>query len=149
MKRSLGWLIWIVTTVTPVVAADAPSLTFHVQLVRGTDDASPPTKESKAIGPKLAAEFHGVFKFKRFWQVQYREVRLAPGKKIKVRMSPEREVEIELTPPGQRAVTAYSHGKAVTRSLDRVDAPMTLIGGERDGQSVWFIAVRRDKPTTD
>jgi hypothetical protein len=148
MKRLLCSLLGVWAAAT-VAAAATTNLTFHVQLIRGTESDSPPSKDSKGIGPKLAANFRRVFTWKQFWEVDYQEVHLAPGKKTKLRLSPEREVEIDLNKPGQRIVTAFSKGKLVTRAIDPLDAPMTLIGSERDAHSVWFIAVRRDKPSTD
>ncbi len=149
MKPILFSLLWVLAAATVAAAAETTNLTFHVQLVRGTDKAAPPMQKTKAIGPKLTAQFKPIFKVEHFWEVEYREVRLAPGRKTRLRLSPEREVEIDLAQPGKRAVTAYSDGKPITRTLDPLDAPMTLIGGERDAQSVWFIAVRRDKPSTE
>jgi hypothetical protein len=149
MKRLLCSLLGVLAAATLAATAEPTNLTFHVQLVRGSEEASPPTKDSKAIGPKLAAEFRPVFKWKHFWEVQYHEVHLAPGRKTKLRLSPQREVEIDLARPHQRAVTGYSNGKAIARTVDPLDAPMTLIGGERDAHSVWFIVVRRDKPSVE
>jgi hypothetical protein len=34
----------------------------------------------------------------------------------------------------------------VDRTINAAGEAMTIIGGNRDGKSVWFIVVRRDKP---
>jgi hypothetical protein len=147
MKRMLWSLGCSLALATAVAAAADPPLTFYLQLVHGGDDATPPTRESKAVGPKLAAQFRPVFAWKHYWVVERREVKLAPGKSTKVRLSPHREVEIDLRQAGHRGVTVYSEGRAVSRTVDPLAAPMTLIGGERDARHAWFVVVRRDQPT--
>lgn len=146
MKPLLFSIIWVMASVSVISAAEKTNLTFHVQLVRGSDQATPPTKESKPIGRKLAAQFRPIFAWKYFWEVKYEEVPLAPGQKTRLRLNPQREVGIDLSTPGKRAVTAHTDGKVVGRCVDHLDAPMTIIGGDRDAKSAWFIVVRRDKP---
>jgi hypothetical protein len=149
MKTTLFSAVCALAMVSAADAAHNTNLVFHVQLVRGSDQATPPTKESKPIGRKLAAQFRPIFAWKHFWEVKYAEVPLALGQKTRVRLNAQREVEIDLGTPGKRAVTTHSDGKALSRSVEHVDAPMTIIGGDRDAKSAWFIVVRRDKPSID
>jgi len=149
MKLMLYSIMCALVMVNPVAAAEKTNLVFHVQLVRGSDQATPPTKESKPISRKLAAQFRSVFAWKHFWEMKYEEVPVAPGQKVRMRLNTQREVEIDLGTPGKRAVTAHSDGKVVSRTVEHVDAPMTIIGGDRDAMSAWFIVVRRDKPAID
>jgi hypothetical protein len=148
MKKMLVLMaaIWAVATVGVV---DTTKVTFYVQLVRGTDDSTAPSQESRPIGPKLAGHLRHIFKWAHFWEVEYRELQLEPGKKTKLRLNAQREVEIELVRPDKRVVAAYSEGKLVSRSVEPLNAPMTIIGGDRDAKSSWFIVVRRDKPAVE
>ncbi|MEI7728471.1 MAG: hypothetical protein WCO56_02820 [Verrucomicrobiota bacterium] len=122
---------------------------FYVQLVRGTSESQPPAKDSKVIGPKLAAQFRVFAGWKHYWEIARQETRIVPGQKCRIKLNPEREVEIDLSAQGKRTITAYFKGQSLGRSTDQLDAPMTVIGGERDPRTTWFIAVRRDKPTTE
>jgi hypothetical protein len=66
---------------------------------------------------------------------------------MRVCLSKEREVEIDLSNRKCRKVTAFENGKVVQRISRPLGEGMTLIGGERDQESAWFIVVRRDKPS--
>src|SRR5512146_2657993 len=93
-----------------VVAADA-SHTFYLQLDRGSDTEKPPQPGCHHAGPRLAATFQTVFKWKSYWEISLRETKLEPGHKTRVRLSPEREVEIDLGRPQERKITAFRNGR--------------------------------------
>jgi hypothetical protein len=61
-------------------------------------------------------------------------------------LSNGREVEIDLSRRGKRTVTAFQSGRLLDRTIMPAGDAMTLIGGDRDQKSAWFIVVRRDKP---
>jgi hypothetical protein len=64
----------------------------------------------------------------------------------RARLGNGREVEIDLTHPGKRRVSTYHNGRLIDRTVEPLGESMTLIGGDRDPTSHWFIVVRRDKP---
>jgi hypothetical protein len=43
-------------------------------------------------------------------------------------------------------VAAFQNGQLVDRTISPTGDMMTIIGGNRDGNSAWLIVVRRDKP---
>ena len=129
----------------PARAEEGPT-TFYVQLIWGTDGEHPPEPGSKRAGPKVSDVFRPVFKWKNYWEICRKQVPVALGHKARVRLSHEREVEIDLTNPKLRKVTAFHKSEFVDRTIKSAGEGMTLIGGDRDRQSVWFIVVRRDKP---
>jgi hypothetical protein len=115
--------------------------------VRGTDDAQAPEKGAKPIGPKLSKALSSVFRWKHYWEIQRQEVSAQPGQKTRVQLASRRAAEIDLTLPGKRKVTTFQGDKPQTSVTQPVSEAWTLIGGDRDPKSVWFIVVRRDKPT--
>ena len=126
-------------------AGEAPT-TFYVQLIRGTDTAQPPLPGCKPVGPRLAQTLSPVFRWKGYWEISREHVALLPGQKSRVRLGYGREAEIDLSQPAQRRVSAFHKGQLVDRTISPVGDALTIIGGSRDAQSVWFIVVRRDKP---
>lgn len=126
--------------------APAEKVTYCVQLIRGSNHDAPPVPGAKPADPKLTKIFRHVFNWKNYWEINRQRLELARGQKTKVRLSKEREVEIDLTDLAKRKVTAFEAGKPVTRSTWPVSNAMTIIGGDRDPNSVWFIVVRRDNP---
>jgi hypothetical protein len=125
-------------------ARGADPVTYYVQLIRGTDQDQSPNPNSKRIQPHLSGTFHSVFKWKSYWEISSRHVELQAGRATRVRLNPEREVEIDLTDPSRRAVTAILNGKKVQRIVSPRSEERTLIGGDRDGNSAWFIVVSRN-----
>ena len=149
LHRLLCSFIPFLVAVGVAVAAESADLVFQVHLIRGTGGELPSPQKGKLVAPKLDAQFRRIFAWKAFWEMHHQQIRLAPGKKARIRLSPQREVEIDLGESGKRAVAAISDGKVISRIRDRIDAPMTLIGGDRDPKSSWFIVVRADKPSGD
>ncbi|MBI4661482.1 MAG: hypothetical protein HY735_21890 [Verrucomicrobia bacterium] len=128
------------------LAAEKPSPTHYVQLVRGTDNEKPPETGAKAVGPKLTKRLQPVFRWKNYWEVNRVEVSLEPGKKSKVRLSKQHEVEIDLSTAGKRTVRFYQDGKLVSTSTHPSGETLTIQGENSSPDSAWFIVVRRDKP---
>ena len=126
--------------------AGEPASTYYIQLVRGTDSTQPPQPGCHQAGPKLAATFRPVFKWKNYWEVSCRHVTLKPGQKCRCRLSSDREVEIDLGQPKERRITTYEMGKVLDRTIAPAGDHMTIIGGNREAKSAWFVVVRRDKP---
>ena len=74
------------------------------------------------------------------------QVVLVPGRATRVLLDNGREAEIDLRNPKERRVAAFQNGQLVDRTISPPGEVMTIIGGNRDGKSVWFIIVRQDKP---
>jgi hypothetical protein len=87
-----------------------------------------------------------VLKWKNYWEICQRKAEVIPDRATMVWLSNGREVEIDLRRRGKRTVTAFQNGRLVDRTIVPVREAMTLIGGDRDQKSAWFILVRRDKP---
>ena len=146
MRCSVIILAMLVSALTSEAKAGEGAITFYVQLVRGTETTQPPVPGCKPVGPKLAGTFRPVFKWKSYWEMNRQQVALGPGQTTRVRLGNGREAEIDLRNPKQRKVAAFQNGQLVDRTISPPGETMTIIGGNRDGKSVWFIVVRRDKP---
>jgi hypothetical protein len=148
-KQWLGMALAALCGFGAMGADEAEKVTFYVQLIRGSDAEERPTPECKPVGPKLSAKLRPVFHWKHYWEINRQQVALAHGGKARVRLSKERDVEIDLGDPAKRKVTAFKDGKPVARATRSAGDAMTVIGGERDGDTntAWFIIVRRDKPS--
>ena len=127
-------------------SAGQDATTFYVQLVRGTEKNEPPVPGCKQVGPRLAGTFCPVLKWKCYWELNRQQVAVVHGRKTRVRLGSGREAEIDLGNPQERRVTAFQDGKLVDRTISPAGEAMTIIGGNRDRKSMWFIVVRRDKP---
>ena len=145
MKLILRSVVLIIA-LTEIGRAGSPAITYSVQLIRGTDEDRPPAVSCQAIGPRLIAAFRPVLKWKSYWEICAKTVSVEPGHIGRVRLDNGREVEIDLTLPRKRKVTAFQKGRILDRTTAPIEDSMTIIGGDRDAESVWFIVVRPDKP---
>jgi len=121
------------------------SNTFYVQLVRGNNEEAPPQPGSRPVGMKVARHLKPL-NWRNYWELNRRQVAVCSGNATRVCLSNGREVEIDLTDHGHRRVTAFENGKVIQRISRPSGEGMTVIGGERDQESAWFIVVRRDRP---
>jgi hypothetical protein len=117
---------------------------YAIELIRGTDTDKQPEPGDREVGPELAATFRSVFKWKDYWQVTSCRATAVRGKVTRLRLNHERAVEIDLTCPGKRRIAALWKGAVVGRAICPVGEGLTLIGGDRDQNSAWFIVVRRE-----
>ena len=119
---------------------------YYIQLVRATDSNQPPQSSSRPVRAKLATTFQGALRWKHYWEICRREVNVSLGGTVNLLLPNQRAVEIDLTRPGKRATVAFQNGKPVDGTVVPMGEAFTLIGGNRDDSTAWFIVVRRDKP---
>jgi hypothetical protein len=137
---AIVWLFGISSS-----AEEKPS-TYYVQLIRGSEQEQAPEPGSRRVGPKLAGRFECMFHCHSYWEICQEKVEVLPGRVAHVRLRNDREVQIDLTQPGKRRVSAFRKGRLMDRTVEPAGDDMTLIGGDRDQNSHWFVVVRRDKP---
>jgi hypothetical protein len=125
---------------------ESQKLSYYVQLIHGGNREKPPLTDAKPIDAKLSKKLRPIYIWKSYWEMNRQKVELARGQKVMVRLSQEREVEISLMHPGKRTVAVYERGKPFSRTIQPIGEEMTIIGGEHDSTTVWFVIVRRDKP---
>jgi hypothetical protein len=146
MRRAILSVLFLGFILNGTPPAEHQSNTFYVQLVRGNNDDAPPQPGSRPVGIKVARHLRAALNWSNYWELNRRQVAVCSGRATRVCLSKEREVEIDLTSWNRRKVTAFENGRVVQRSSRPAGEGMTLIGGERDPESAWFIVVRRDQP---
>lgn len=146
MRRILSILAVSAIAFTEVARAENGATRYYVQLVQGTDSDHPPQAGSRHVGARLTGTLRGVFRWRNYWEICQRKVEVFPGRTRKVDLANGREAEVDLTRPDKRTVAAFQNGKMVNRTVGPAGESITMIGGNRDQTSGWFIVVRRDKP---
>jgi hypothetical protein len=147
MKLILSLLALMGLAMVTTAPAEEKTQTYYVQLIRCSDLDASPQAGSRRIGPKLAERFQCVFRCKSYWEINQERIEISSKHTARAHLSNGRDVEIDLTQPGKRRVSTYYQGRLLDRTVEPVSENMTLIGGDRDQTSHWFIVVRRDKPS--
>lgn len=147
MRRTILGVLFVAFILNGTPPAEHQSNTFYIQLVRGNNDDAPPQPGSRPVGIKVARHLRGPLNWKNYWEINRRQISICSGNATRFCLSNEREVEIDLSNRKCRKVTAFENGKVIQRAMRPTGEGMTVIGGERDAASAWFIVVRRDPPS--
>jgi hypothetical protein len=142
----IAWLALLLIGGPLLRAADAPAVTFFVQLIRGSDEDSPPAPQARLIGARLDHRLHDVFRWKNYWEIKRETVALKTGVKVRKRMSAQRDVEIAWPSARDMTISIYTDGKLTHKQTQSIDTAFCIAGGDRDVSQPWFIIVRRDNP---
>lgn len=146
MKSLLALLAGAGMLLATVATGAEKPLVYYVQLIRCSDQDQAPEPGSRRVGAKLTERFQCVFRCKSYWEITQEKIEITPKKSARVRLRNGRDVEIDLSQAGKRKVTTFHNGRLIDRTVEPSSENMTLIGGDRDQTSHWFIVVRRDKP---
>ena len=149
MSASRLVLLLVLLAFCDTVRAAEETVTYYVQVIRGTDSDKPPTPEAKAIGPRLSGKLAPVFRWKSYWEVKRLNVSLAKGKFERVKLPGGLDVEIDRANEGKREVHLYRNGKLTRKLTQPANKTMTIIGGMAEPDNSWFVVVRRDKPSIE
>ena len=129
-----------------VQAGEAQKVTFHIQLIRGSDSEKPEDPAWKPVGVKLGKNLRGVFRWKNYWEVKREAVMLSKDKAARLRLTQEHEVEVKLLDPPNTRIRLYQNGELIRCSHQPIGEHMSILGGESRAGECWFVVVRRDKP---
>jgi hypothetical protein len=143
MRCIASFLVGCALAISAMARPDKDEISYNVQLIRATD-AAEPLPGSRPAGSRLVQLLHGPLKWKHYWSICERKVSMKRGRAKRVPLLNAREVEIDLTVQNQRTVTAFQNGKIMSRSAVPVGEGFSLLGGERDQDSGWFILVRSE-----
>lgn len=146
MKLFFVWLAALVLATTVARAGGDPPTNFHVQLVRGGDEKTPPAPDAKAVGAKLSQRLSAVFKWRHYWELKRASISLQPGCCRRVKLSADREVELKLVDAKRVEILLFRDGKLTRVQRTPIERAFTILGGDKDDAQSWFIVVRRDTP---
>ena len=132
----------------PVPATEA-EVSFTVQLIRGTDQAKPEAPSWKALEPKLKARLAPCFRWSHWWEVAMVQTNIAVGKIVRVRLSADREIDIVRHSVSETEVRLYQKGVLAQKSRRSTQNGRWIMGGTRENDESWFIAVTPPKSADD
>ena len=125
----------------------AAPIKFFVQVLRGTDETTPPENGAKLIGAKLQKQLQPMFRWRSYWEVQQKPMHVEEGKKAKTDLKGGHALEIDLTTQGKRTVRLFRDNKLVRTLVCSRGQEFTIQGTDPGDGKVWFIVVRTDPPS--
>jgi len=141
------WLLSLtLASIATVRAADAPKVTFYVQLIRGSDFDQPDDPACKPVGAKLGKTLRGVFRWKNYCEVKRETVTLSKDKVARLHLTRDREIELKLLDPPNTQIRLYHKGQLTRCSHQPINEHLCVLGGDSTSGDPWFVVVRRDKP---
>lgn len=123
-------------------AAEPAETRLGIDLIWGTHGEAPAGKEFKGIPPDLERRLGRIFKWKRYFSIEHKELAVAPGKTAKVDMS--KECRIEVSKPGgeEYEIHLFGKGQLVVKKRQRiVPGEAVVLGGDDKNDNAWFVVV--------
>lgn len=148
-------LALLAAPILPTAAGDPAETRLGVDLIWGTNGDAPAGKEFKGIPQDLERRLGRIFKWKRYFAIEHKELAIASGKTAKVDMS--KECRIEVSRPGgeEYEIHLFGKGQLVVKKRQRIVSGETVVlGGDDKNDNAWFVVVglapapAAGKPTT-
>jgi hypothetical protein len=150
MKILVALVVLMSLVPGPALRAAEPAqaaIKFFVQVLRGTDDKTPPETGAKPIGVKLQKQLQPMFRWPHYWEVQQKPVTVEEGKTAKTELKGGHALQIDLTTQGKRTVRLFRDNKLVRTQVCSRGQDFTIQGTEPGDGKVWFFVVRTDPPS--
>jgi hypothetical protein len=123
----------------PVAGADT---VFQVQLIWGTNADSPPDKEFKDVDPKIQAQFKGIFKWKKYYEVSRKSLSVPKDGAPKLKLSDKCEIQVQDLGGGRAEIRLFGNGKLVVKQFQKiVPGNPVVLAGDCDDASAWFVVL--------
>jgi hypothetical protein len=123
------------------------AIKYFVQVVRGTDDKTPPETGAKLIGAKLQKQLQPMFRWPHYWEVQQKPITVEEGKTARTDLKSGHVLEIDLREQEKRTVRLFRGGKVVRTQVCSRGQEFMIQGTEPGDGKVWFFVVRTDPPS--
>jgi hypothetical protein len=146
MKTLVALLLGLIAIVGGGRADERNELDYRVQLVRGTNSERPEDPKWKPVSAKLAKRLSPVFRWKNYWAVDQRTVKVANNKPARAVLSNDRILEIQLVSPDISEIRLYRKGALVRKSRQSAQARFSIMGGDGEQGQCWFVVVRNIDP---
>jgi len=127
------------------ISAENHGTAFYVQLIRGTDDAKPRETSWKPVSARVSKRLSAAFRPQQYWEVNRVTLNASKEKPVKAALSADRTVEIQLFDSGEAEARYYFKGKLMRKCRQATHDKICIMGGTRESEESWFVAVSRDK----
>ena len=140
--RPLTWFGLFLMAFGGTVNAAAADSKLEIQLVWGTNDDSSSDPKHKPLEVSLAKKL-GMFKWKKYFTVNQREVSLVPQTAQKIKLSARCEIEIKQLEGQRYQINVYGEGKHLKKITEKITKQDALtIAGDDKNDCGWFILIR-------
>ncbi len=130
-------------------AAPAEEGDIHLlaQLVWATDGPKPADKELKEADVIVRARLRGVFRWKNYYEVGRKQLKLGSPGFSRVRLSPKCEIEVEHFGKANFEVRLFGEGKMVVKKRQSLTpGELLVLAGDDKDDTAWFVVIRLEKP---
>ena len=144
--RILTLLLFLCIAAPFSLRAASANLHLEVLLVWGTNDQPPPEPKLKPVEPELAQKLQKAYKWKKYFEVNRKTVKISEGANEQLTMSEHCSLQIKNLVHERVEVRLIGEGKPVSRHLESLPKGHTLIlAGDAKNDTAWFIVLRQIK----
>ena len=132
-----------VSSLPPVLAAEAADLKLRAQLIWGTDGAKPADAQIKELDAETQDKLKGVFKWKNYFEVTARNFEVPARTRKAVRLSPKCEIEVEHLGDALVEVKLFGEGRMVVKRKQTLKAgELLVLAGDDKNNTAWFVILK-------
>ena len=135
-----GWLVCGLAGWLGAQPAQAAEHKLQARLIWGTNDEHFSNPKFRPVDPKTTRRLQKIFRWRRYFEVNRKLVRIREGRRQTVRMSDK--CQLEITPRGRSKleIIFIGEGKKLNRMTRhfRPGESAVIGGGLKDG-SAWFV----------
>src|SRR5512138_2300208 len=141
----LAGLFFLSAWLVPAQTALAGDVKLEVYLIWGTDDAKSPDPKHKPVDNELLEKLKKLpLKWKHYFEVNRKSVKLTGSDTSKVALSDKCEVEIKNTGKSTLEVSLFGKGEPVVKRTQALPKGETLfLGGNAPNSTSWLVAIKR------
>ncbi|MEO7299396.1 MAG: hypothetical protein ABI042_12575 [Verrucomicrobiota bacterium] len=138
----VGTGLFILVLLLGAAKISAAESKLDVQLVWGSNGESSPDPNLKPLDASLAKKL-GMFKWKKYYQVNRKELVLVDHALQKIRLSPQCQIEVKHLDGSRYEINVFGEGKHVQKITERITSHNPLaIAGDDKNDCAWFILIR-------
>jgi len=125
--------------------ASAGDVKLEVYLIWGTDDAKSPNPKHRPVDADLQAELKKLpLKWKNYFEVNRKSVKLADSESSRVTLSAKSDVEIKYAGKSTVEVSLFGKGEPVVKRTQALPKGETLfLGGNAPNATSWLVVIKR------
>lgn len=128
--------------------ASSAGTRHYIQLIRGSDETTPPETGAILVGLKVRKQLEPVFRWKNYWEVQRTTLAVEDGKTAQVNLRNGQILEIDLRQTDKRTLRLFRNKKLVRSAVCSRGQELSIQGSDPGDGKIWFIVVRTNPPTT-
>jgi hypothetical protein len=133
----------VLSLLIAMMSARAADMKLEAKLIWGSNDPTNKVQHTVIKDPKLSSDLHRIFKWDNYYEINTKQIAVAPNKTEILQMSEKCKLELKNLGSNWLEVNCIGKGKQVSKGKHSL-APgkwFTLAGNDKNN-TAWFVVMR-------